>query len=146
MHTVEDVADRLRINRRTVLRLIHDGALMARKVGRQWRVSAEALRELTGPTSSEPAVARSSRTTVVGSTPLASRSRASSVVEIHSMERDEADRIANSIMAGMKSRTDYDQNGRFDYMYDHEEKKARYVVWGSLSLTRDVFAMMAQLA
>jgi excisionase family DNA binding protein len=44
--TVEQVADALCVNFRTVHRMIHSGKLHAFKAGNQWRIPADALREL----------------------------------------------------------------------------------------------------
>jgi excisionase family DNA binding protein len=43
VYTVEQVAEQLKINPRTVYRLIEIGQLHGVKVGRQWRITAEAL-------------------------------------------------------------------------------------------------------
>jgi excisionase family DNA binding protein len=41
--TVQEVADRLRVASRTIYRLLDEGALEGVRVGRNWRVSPEAL-------------------------------------------------------------------------------------------------------
>ncbi len=42
--TIQDVADRLRVNAKTVRRWIESGELSAFKLGRQWRISERDLR------------------------------------------------------------------------------------------------------
>jgi excisionase family DNA binding protein len=44
--TPEEVAEMLRVNFRTVHKLIKDGELKAFKVGHQWRIPAEAINEM----------------------------------------------------------------------------------------------------
>ncbi len=44
-YTVEEVAKILRVNERTVRNLIEAGELRATRVGRQYRISEEALQE-----------------------------------------------------------------------------------------------------
>ncbi|TDE19712.1 DNA-binding protein [Nonomuraea mesophila] len=44
MHTVPEIATRLRVSKMTVYRLIHTGELHAIRVGRSFRVSDSALR------------------------------------------------------------------------------------------------------
>jgi len=58
-HTVQEVAELLRLSRRTVYRMIESGELEATKVGREWRVSEESLASLLGDTG----VAAEARTT-----------------------------------------------------------------------------------
>lgn len=43
--TVDDVAERLRVHRNTVLEMIHEGAFRARLVGRSWRIPVDAFGE-----------------------------------------------------------------------------------------------------
>jgi excisionase family DNA binding protein len=51
--TVEEVAQKLRISTRTVRRWAAAGAISALRVGRQWRIPADALEQLAHPVSSE---------------------------------------------------------------------------------------------
>jgi excisionase family DNA binding protein len=44
-YTVQEVADILRVNERTVLNLIAAGEIKATQVGRQYRISEEALND-----------------------------------------------------------------------------------------------------
>lgn len=46
--TVKEVAWYLRIDRRTVVRMLRDGKLNGFKVGPQWRVPVESLKEYMG--------------------------------------------------------------------------------------------------
>jgi len=43
--TVDDVAERLRVHRNTVLEMIHEGSFRARLVGRSWRIPVDAFGE-----------------------------------------------------------------------------------------------------
>lgn len=43
VYTVEQVAEQLRVNSRTVYRLLEAGELQGVKVGRMWRITPEAL-------------------------------------------------------------------------------------------------------
>lgn len=60
-YTVQEVANLLRLSRRSVYRMIDSGGLGATKVGRGWRISDEALRSFLGeapaPASKPPAPA-----------------------------------------------------------------------------------------
>ena len=42
-YTLQEIADRLRVNYRTVYRWVHDGTLPAYQVGQHWRVGERDL-------------------------------------------------------------------------------------------------------
>lgn len=44
-YTLQEVADRLKVNYRTVYRWVHEGTLPAYQVGQFWRVSESDFRE-----------------------------------------------------------------------------------------------------
>jgi excisionase family DNA binding protein len=48
LYTLHEVEDLLKVTQRSLYNFIKDGRLKAVKVGREWRVSSEALREFTG--------------------------------------------------------------------------------------------------
>lgn len=52
-YTLEEVAGLLSVTRRTLYNYIKNGTLKAVKVGKSWRVSDSALRELLGETPAE---------------------------------------------------------------------------------------------
>lgn len=43
-YTLQEVADRLKVNYRTVYRWVHAGQLPAYKLGKEWRIEEEDLR------------------------------------------------------------------------------------------------------
>lgn len=47
MYTLEEIADMLKVTKRTLYTWIHNNQLQAVKFGKYWRVSEEALREFT---------------------------------------------------------------------------------------------------
>ena len=51
--TPDEVADILKVSKKTVLRLVHDGTLPAAKVGRAWRFRRQDVLDLV-PASTEP--------------------------------------------------------------------------------------------
>ena len=44
-YTTEEVAERLRVHRLTVIKRIEEGRLVARKEGREWRIKASDLED-----------------------------------------------------------------------------------------------------
>jgi excisionase family DNA binding protein len=47
--TIDEVAEYLRVSRSTVRRMIADGRLQAVTIGRQWRITKEAVEALIRP-------------------------------------------------------------------------------------------------
>ena len=45
IYTAEEVAEALRVSRTTIIRLINNGELKGKRIGRQWRIFAEHLDE-----------------------------------------------------------------------------------------------------
>lgn len=48
LYTIEEVADLLKLSRRTIYRYLKDGKLKANKVGQSWRITETALNEFIG--------------------------------------------------------------------------------------------------
>ena len=151
LHTVEEVSGHLQVNPRTVLRLIHDGHLRATKIGRQWRIADEALRDLTGPMANREAADPASLTGLesqLTSTSIdgeVTNVQASSVIDVQPIGREQADRIAASLTAGLRGRQPGGEAARFDYLYDPGARQARLIVWGNPKLMREVFIMVDHL-
>lgn len=53
-HSVREAADRLRVHPRTLRRMIRDGRLDAVKVGKEWRITDQAMDRLLGPGAGGP--------------------------------------------------------------------------------------------
>jgi len=47
VYTLEEIAELLQVTRRTLYNWIKDGKLKAFKIGKQWRVTKEALEDFT---------------------------------------------------------------------------------------------------
>lgn len=46
--TIQEVADKLKVDHKVIRQAIRQGDLKAFRVGRQWRITAEALQDFTG--------------------------------------------------------------------------------------------------
>jgi len=53
VYSTQEVADKLQITSKSVLKIINDGELSAKKVARKWRVTENQLREYLEGTSIE---------------------------------------------------------------------------------------------
>lgn len=117
-HTLEQVADRLGLHVRTVRAYVRDGRLKAVRIGKQYRVSAADLEALTG------ALPRRTR-----------HAEVSSIVEIDAVPREQADRIATTLVASANSRDESDQALRLDTIYDEERARLKVIVTGGIATT-----------
>jgi excisionase family DNA binding protein len=127
LYSIEDLSGILKLHPKTILRFIHEGKLVARKIGRAWMVSEADLKnyvhsELSGRAEDE---------TVSSGRPLAERISVSAVVEIDEQGSDEAGRVSNSLMAMLNCKDEAWGPTRFDFFYYPEIRKAKYVLYGT---------------
>ena len=85
LHTVQQVAEQLKLNPKTVLRLIHEGRLQGTRIGKSYRILDSDLRVFAGM------AAGAGRTSV--------RARVTCVAEVEQVTVAEAQRIANVLSA-----------------------------------------------
>lgn len=127
LYSIEDLTGILKLHPKTILRFIHEGKLVARKIGRSWMVSEADLKsyvhgELSG---------RSDHEEAPSGRPLAERISVSAVVEIDEQGSDEASRLSASLMAMLNCKDEAWGPTRFDFFYYPEIRKARYVLYGT---------------
>ena len=85
LHTVQQVADELRLHPKTVLRLIHEGRLQGTRIGKSYRILDSDLRAFAG---------MAARALIdVG------LARVTCVAEVEQVTMEEAQRIANVLSA-----------------------------------------------
>ena len=117
-YTLEQVSERLGLHVRTVRAYVRDGRLKAVRIGKQYRVTASDLEALTG------ALPKRTR-----------HAEVSSIVEIDAVPREQADRIATTLVASAKSRDESDQALRLDTIYDEERARLKVIVTGGIATT-----------
>lgn len=125
MYSVAQAAEILTLHPKTVRRFIRDGRIRANKVGREWRIRREDLREfahgeLAGGTDEK----QSSRG-------ISDRIRVSAVIELDEGNSTEVSRISNSLIAVLNSDADPGAPARYDLIFHPETRKARFVLYGS---------------
>ena len=89
LHTVRQVAERLKLHPKTVLRLIHEGRLKASRIGKSYRIPDSDLRafaSLAGEGDASPAREQA-------------RARVTCIAEVEDLTLDEAQRVANVLSA-----------------------------------------------
>jgi excisionase family DNA binding protein len=136
--SVEQVAQRLGVQAKTVRRYVHEGRLKAVRIGKQYRVAAEDLAALTGQSSAAFAqnILRRQR-----------HVEASSVVQIDAIAPEDAIRITNSVGAAIKGRdTASDAPLRVDTLYDETRARLKVIITGSLATTTTLLHLISALS
>ena len=137
MYTVQELAKILSLHPKTVQRFIREGKIKATKIGREWRVQKEDLRdfahaELSTVPADEPRAA----------TRLADRVQVTAVIELDEGHSTEVSRISNSLIAALNSKDPRFGEARYDLVYHPEIRKARFVISGTPLLIRTVLELV----
>lgn len=137
MYTVQELATILSLHPKTVQRFIREGKIKATKIGREWRVRREDLREfahgeLSAPKAEEPAP----------TTRLADRIQVTAVIELDEGHSSEVSRLSNSLIAVLNSKDPRFGETRYDLVYHPEIRKARFVVHGTPLFIRTLLGLV----
>jgi excisionase family DNA binding protein len=133
LYSLEDVATRLGLNVRTVRAYVRSGRLRAVKIGKQYRVSREALEALTG------------NTDVFRHPTSATRERqvdASCVIDIAAVSPELASRISKLLIGAAGSHRAEDAPLRAETIHDPVRATIKIVAIGSLSAAADLFRLV----
>jgi excisionase family DNA binding protein len=123
--SVDQVASRLGLHVRTVRRYVREGRLKAVRIGKQYRVTREALDALTG---TPPALA-------AVSAPTARHVEVSSILQVDGVDRSTADRLTTGLLAAVKGRPEESTPLRIDTIYDPERARLKVILNGSAATT-----------
>jgi excisionase family DNA binding protein len=135
LYTVEEVAERLNLHVKTVRRFIRAGRLPAKRIGKEYRITAAALDEFAGtPLPEQHPVARTRQVIV------------SSIVDVEAIGPDDSHRITTFIMASLNARRGESDFPRVDSLYDTERGRLRMMITASPALTCDLVKTIAALA
>jgi excisionase family DNA binding protein len=137
MYTVQELAKILSLHPKTVQRFIREGKIKATKIGREWRVRKEDLRdfahsELSAMPEDEPAA----------STRLADRVQVTAVIELDEGHSSEVSRISNSLIAVLNNKDPRFGAARYDLVYHPEVRKARFVLHGTPLFLRTILELV----
>lgn len=127
-HTVEQVAERLRLHPKTVLRFIREGRLRATRVGKSYRIVASDLEAFAGVDASAAAAKRAARVT--------------SILEVGDLDLDRAQKIATFLSAaimGSEARPDPIQ---LTTAFDQAARLLKVVVIGSPADTAQLLQLV----
>lgn len=126
LFTPEQVAERLGLHVRTVRRYIREGTLDAVKVGRRYRVSRQAFEAFAGLSPGEADIVHPSTERF---------SEVSSIVDVQSMSKDEADRLTQTLMASVSGRPEKGQLLRLEAIYNGDRQHLKLIVTGGVAAT-----------
>lgn len=135
LYSPEEVAETLGLHVRTVRRLIREGKIRATRIGKQYRVPAAALAEVTG----------SAGAALPSRVPRTRDVRVSTIVDIDAIDRPEADRVTTVVTAVFNSAREGTGRKRIDTMYYEEQGQLRIVLHGAPGFTASLLTMLEGL-
>jgi excisionase family DNA binding protein len=135
LYTVEEVAERLNLHVKTVRRFIRNGKLLAKRIGKEYRITRTTLDEFAGTTHQEEPLVPRTRQVIV-----------SSIVDIDAISPEDSQRITTLIMAGLNARKGEPDFPRVDTLYDAERGRLRIMITASPVLTCDLLRTINALA
>jgi excisionase family DNA binding protein len=130
LYSVEEVAALLGLHVKTVRGYVHDGRLDAVRIGRQYRIGADALEAFTGRPVTPP---RSTAAVEV-----------SSIVQIDDADRALADRISTLVMSVGGAAQD-DGRLRVEMAYDARKSRMKLIVLGGPESTAELLRLVGAL-
>jgi len=133
LYSLEQVAERLGLQVRTVRSYVRSGRLKAMRIGKQYRVTRESLEDLTGPALKPDAVPRHRHVEV------------SSVIQVDAVSQDTASRVTNHLVGAAKAPRDDGSPLRVETIYDEERSQLKVIVIGSLLNAANVFRLLGVL-
>lgn len=138
LFSVEQVAERLGLNVRTVRTYVREGRLPAVRIGKQYRIARSDLEALTGHPVDGPARESIRRHRHI---------EVSSVVQIDAIDPDTASRLSTTLMAAIQGhRSAADQPLRVETSYDQERGRMKIIVLGDTATTSALVALVGTLA
>ena len=124
--SIDQVASRLGLHVRTVRRYVREGRLGAVRIGKQYRVTRQALEALTGAPAALAAAP---------SVPAARHVEVSSIVQVDGVDFETASRVTNALLAAAKGRPEGAHPLRIDTIYDPERARLKVILNGSADTT-----------
>jgi excisionase family DNA binding protein len=133
LYSLEQVAERLGLQVRTVRSYVRGGRLKAIRIGKQYRVTRESLEDLTGPAPQRDAVPQHRRVEV------------SSVIQVDAVSQHTASRVTTHLVGAAKATDDDGSALRVETIYDQERSQLKVIVIGSLLHAANVFRLLGAL-
>jgi len=140
-HTVDQIAELLGLHPKTVRGFIHTGKLHATKIGKQYRIASRDLDYFTGGSTSvagQPALLQSQQ--------QIRKVQVSSVVDVEAIDKDEATRLSNSVMAVMNSKDPSYGQARADVIFYEEDHRVKIILYGSPQFNGRLLDLIAAIS
>ena len=134
LYTVEEVAERLSVHVKTVRRMIRDGRLRAKRIGKAYRIPRTSLEEVAGSASTEGADVPRTRQVI-----------ASTIVDVDAIGPKDSDRITTLVMAGLNARRGEGEVPRVDSVYYADHGRLRIMITASPAITADLLRAIGAL-
>lgn len=128
LYSVEQVAERLGLNVRTVRAYVRDGRLNALKIGKQYRITRADLDAFLGPAAEAVAASRGPEV--------------SSIVEMQDVDRERSIRLTNLVLAAAGGRPRERGGLSVATLYDEDARRLKLVLVGGLGVTADLLKLI----
>ncbi len=124
-YTVDQISEMLSMHPKTIQRYIREGKLNATKIGKSWRISGHDLSRFT-----------ENNSTVLSDKPADAleqlRIKASAVIDIEVRNKDEANRIINSLTAAMNIKPPEYGQASMHAQFLEPDNTVRITLWGNI--------------
>ncbi|WP_304944384.1 helix-turn-helix domain-containing protein [Vallitalea guaymasensis] len=149
-YTVDQVAEMLKIHPKTVRKYVREGKLRGTKVGKQWRVTGHDLSLfMEGQENIVPEnfheVTHDYSVSDNKSNNTNEKISVSTVIDIVVKNRDEVDRISNTLVAVMNSKDPEYGNSTINIQYIEKTHKLRVMLWGTIYFTETLLNCISVL-
>jgi excisionase family DNA binding protein len=148
VYKVEDLAELLEMHPRTIRRYIREGKLGASKVGGEWRISEEDVSMFTGGKVRKlhdeakhdiEEYLNSNKSEIDG------KYQVCSVIDCY-IDSNQAARISQELIKLMNNDDPMRGKAKFQYVYLQEEKKCRFVIWGTPDFVAKLLSAIGELS
>jgi excisionase family DNA binding protein len=136
LYSVEDVAELLGLHVKTVRGYVRDGRLEAVRIGRQYRIPAEAIEAFTGQAMTAPRSA-----TALGRAPV----EVSSIVQLDDVDPALMDRVSTLVMTSAGGARHGDRQLRVETAYDKEKARMKIIILGGPESTAELLRLVGAL-
>lgn len=148
-YTIDQIADLLGMNHKTIRKFINEGKLGANKVGKQWRISGHDLSifmEKSDFSVSKEDKKEEKKIEFTSSGEVSEYNiNVSTVIDINNISPDEYMRISNTLVAITNSRDSKIGKAAINAKYYAEDRKLKVVLWGSIDFTQEMLSTITLL-
>lgn len=140
-YTVERVSEMLGLHPKTIRRYIREGKLRANKVGKQYRIGGHDLSLFVEGHGIDISAWNERNLPESNSNSIS----VSAVVDINVHDKDEADRISNTLIAAMNSKDPAYGKSTLNVQHINNGKKIRVLLWGTVCFTETMLGCISVL-